>query len=199
MHIPQDIIEFVLRWRRKGQRYNYDRLEDCFDGFFTAFVLYNFLYDLICDYERSRFPQTGDRKRATEVVRQFLGSDALSSDPNIRAHALAIKGTVESGTLYVRDAVWDAKRVRSLGSSDPVEWAQSVLDILYQIRCNTFHGSKSFNEDQRVILIPCIRILEAVNDMLIERTAPNQTVQRTGTSRFARSEIRTSSAASSRR
>jgi len=44
-----------------------------------------------------------------------------------------------------------------------------LLEIVYQIRCNTFHGQKRFEESQRQILDPCIRILERLNDMMITK------------------------------
>ncbi len=184
MHVPQDIIEFSLRWRRKGQQYKYDKLEDYFDGFFTAFVLYNFLYELICDYDPSHFPQTGDRQRATEVAIRFLGSEAIASNQRIRTHTLEIKDAVESRNFYVRDTVWDNNRVKSLESRDAGQWAKNMLEIIYQIRCNTFHGSKSFAWEQRTILLPCIRILEAVNDMLIEKVDPSLALRRAIASRL---------------
>ncbi len=70
--------------------------------------------------------------------------------------------------------MWDKERARRLEFTNSEEWAKSVLDILYQIRCNLFHGSKPFSEDQRVILIPCIHILETINDLLIKEIAPGQ-------------------------
>lgn len=183
MHVPEDIVKFMMRWRMKSRHYNYNGLTDCFDGFFSAFVLYNFLYDLICDYNQAEYPQAGDRRRATEVALQFLGGTTIAADVDIRTNAFAIKGLIEGSTFYIRETAWDRHKLERLASNDNEEWAIGLLDIIYQIRCNTFHGRKSFQEEQKDILVPCIRILERLNDMIIGKIAPNNSLQRTGNPR----------------
>jgi hypothetical protein len=42
MDVPEDILDFMRRWRNKSTAYDYTRVEDCSDGFFTAFVLLQF-------------------------------------------------------------------------------------------------------------------------------------------------------------
>jgi len=73
MGIPTDILDFVLRWRAKGRQYELNKLTDCFDGFFTAFVLYNLLYDLVCVRNESEYSYRGDEERATKVRRSSSG------------------------------------------------------------------------------------------------------------------------------
>lgn len=161
----------MRRWRNKSMGYNYTHVADCFDGFFTAFVLYNFLYDLICEYDPTHYPQPGDKKRATEVVLSFLGSNAIATNSHLRRSADSIRQLVENGTFYLRGNVWDAEKVSGLASNDSGIWANALLQILYQIRCNTFHGRKSFQAEQKSILVPSIEVLEALNDMLMDRIA----------------------------
>jgi hypothetical protein len=174
MDVPEDILEFMLRWRRKSALYNYARVEDCFDGFFTAFVLYNFLYDLICEYDPAHYPQSGDRKRATEVVLSFLGAETIATEIDLRTSASSIKQVVENGTFYLRGNAWDAQKMSGLASDDHGTWAKTLLEILYQIRCNTFHGRKSFQQKQKRMLVPSIGALEKINDMLIRKIAGDQ-------------------------
>lgn len=179
MNIPDDMVEFLLRWEAKGRRYNFKNLVDCFDGFFTAFVLYNLLYDLLCAQNEAEYRYRGDEERATNVARKFLGAAAIAEDAGIRTNACAIKRLVESGIFYIRESAWDAARIEKLRSNDPEQWSKGLLEIVYKIRCNTFHGRKSFQESQRDILIPCIKILRRLNDMMIEKLAPNQRFQPT--------------------
>ena len=68
---------------------------------------------------------------------------------------------------------WDAEKVSGLASNDSQIWANALLQILYQIRCNTFHGRKSFQTQQKRILVPSIKALETLNDMLMDRIAGN--------------------------
>jgi hypothetical protein len=171
MHVPEDILEFILRWRRKSTLYNYELLEDCFDGFFTAFVLYNFLYDLICEYNPNDYPQSGDRKRATEAVLSFLGSETIYNEMDLRRSASSIMDVVRDRTFYLRGNVWDEQKMSGLASDDSVTWAKALLKVLYQIRCHTFHGRKSFQSEQKRILVPSIRALEIINDLVIRKIA----------------------------
>jgi hypothetical protein len=172
--VPEDILDFMLRWRRKSTLYDYNQVEDCFDGFFTAFVLYNFLYDPICEYDPVDYPQRGDRQRATEVVLSFLGSEAIATNAELRRGADSIRQLVENGTFYLRGEQWDAQRVSGLTSPDSYTWAAALLQILYQIRCNTFHGRKQFRPVQKRILVPSIKALETINDMLMHKIAGNR-------------------------
>ncbi len=77
MGIPADLLDFVLRWRAKGRHYDVNRLANCFDAFFTAFVLYNPLYDLVCVRNESEYPYRGDEERATKVPKKFLGAEIM--------------------------------------------------------------------------------------------------------------------------
>jgi len=171
MHVPEDILDFMMRWRRKSDAYDYKRVEDCFDGLFTAFVLYNFLYDLICEYDPVHYPQSGDRQRATEVVLSFLGPETIATNADLRRSADSIRQLVENGTFYLRGDRWDAQRVSGLISPDSHTWASAFLQVLYQIRCNTFHGRKQFRPVQKRILVPSIKALETINDMLMQKIA----------------------------
>lgn len=177
MNVPSDIIDFMLRWRKKSRQYDYNRLNHCFDGFFTIFVLYNFLYDLICEYDRQTYPQQGDRRRATDVVVQFLGGQVIASDKEIRTNAFLIKKLVENGIFCIRASTWDRTKVADIENEEPTCWAVSLLEILYQVRCNTFHGQKPFLDKQKEILVPCIKTLQRICDMLIDKIAPGHHLQ----------------------
>lgn len=173
MSLPADTLKFILRWRAKGHQYNMNNLTDCFDGFFTAFVLYNLLYNLVCARNESDYPYDKDEDRATKAPKKFIGADIIAADAEIRGNANIIKGLIENGAFYIRETTWDCARIVKLNSNDPEQWSKGILEIVYKIRCNTFHGQKSFSQSQKDILIPCIKILQRLNDMMIEKLAPN--------------------------
>ena len=143
------------------------KLEDCFDRFFTSYVLYNFLYELVGIREGYEFH--GDEEAAIKVVRKFLGAQILFGDEDLQREAKALVELINQRIFYVRDTAWDAERVAKLRTSDPEQWSKGLLEIVYKIRCNTFHGQKRFEPQQCLILQPCIRVLERLNDKLIEK------------------------------
>ena len=56
----------------------------------------------------------------------------------------------------------DAKLLTELESRDTNEKATAILDTIYQVRCNMFHGHKGFQGVQRGLLQPMIVLLETV-------------------------------------
>ena len=166
MRVASDIFDFIKRWREKTKDYGAEDLAHVFDHFFSAFVLYNYLYVQITEIENYGFEY--DRERATKSIRKYLGSKAVADDSVIKENAGVIKELISVGTFYIRDTHWDSKRITKLNSPDEETWSKGVLEIIYQIRCNTFHGRKNFAEKQKEILIPCIRIIERLNDLVID-------------------------------
>lgn len=164
MPLPPDTFEFIRRWRDKRHHYNHDTLEDVFDRFFTSYVLYNFLYELVA--LREEYKSQGDRYAAIGVVRRYLGSDPLFADEILQRSARDIVDLIQDRTFYIRDIVWDLRQVAKLQTCDPEQWSEGLLEILYRIRCNTFHGQKRFDAAQRLILQPCITALDRLNDII---------------------------------
>lgn len=167
MSIPADTESFINRWREKRNGYDLESPEGCFDRFFTSFVLYNYLYDLI--NLREKFGIEKDNEKAAKIPRKFIGAQNLFEDELLRKESKELVRLIETKTFYIREAAWDAPRVEKLKSPDPEQWSKGLLEIAYNIRCNTFHGSKRFEEGQILILAPCIRAIERINDILIEK------------------------------
>ena len=107
--------------------------------------------------------------KAAKAAKKFLGAHAIFADPVIRQNGDKIRTLIEAKTFYIRDKVWDSKKVEKLNSADPEQWVKGLLEIIYGIRCNTFHGQKAFDERQSAILDPCIGVIERLNDILIEK------------------------------
>jgi len=166
MNVPKDILDFAERWQEKTTHYGSESLADVFDHFFSAFVLYNFLYNQITEGESYNFDS--DEERATKSIRKYLGAEMIFNDPVIRDNAERIKTLISNGTFYIRDSAWDSQRIKKLESPDKETWGKGLMEMIYKIRCNTFHGSKRFAENQKNILIPCINIIERVNSMVVE-------------------------------
>jgi hypothetical protein len=43
---------------------------------------------------------------------------------------------------------------------------KAITDILYSIRCNTFHGQKGYNDNQIELLQPVCILLEKIIELL---------------------------------
>ena len=167
MNIPNDILDFAERWQEKTNDYGTESLTDVFDHFFSAFVLYNFLYTQVSEKEDYNF--SGDAEQATKTIRKYLGAKTIFTDSTIQENTQKIKSLISDEIFYIRDAVWDAHRIEKLNSLDEESWSKGLLEIIYKIRCNAFHGSKQFKENQKQILVPCICIVERINEMVIEK------------------------------
>jgi nickel-dependent lactate racemase len=93
----------------------------------------------------------------------------IFNDRAIKEDAGKITNLISNGTFYIRETAWDSERIEKLDSQDEETWSKGLLEIIYQIRCNTFHGAKSFTDNQKRILIPCIKIVERINGMVIDK------------------------------
>src|SRR2546427_9272068 len=120
MPLPSDTRAFVQRWRQKGTEYKFEPLDECFDRFFTAFVLYNCLYNIVTDRERYEFRH--DYDKAVKVVPKFLTADDLYRDQVVRREAAKLVSLIEHRTFYVREKVWDDLRISKLRTADSEQW-----------------------------------------------------------------------------
>lgn len=170
---------FCERWITKADAYQTHHIEDLFDKFFTLFVAYNRLYSAAAelhrttlDTRRAQMPR-GDRYEATTVMCRLITQsrflDASRESPAIAAACQKIANLLINHHFFLHsvrgtkepDLGRDAKLADGLHNYRLL----SVLECLYQIRCNIFHGEKEFARRQAELLIPAITLLEAVVSM----------------------------------
>lgn len=157
----------MKRWELNSKSNTLDGVASHFDRFFSAWVLYNYLYEALA--ESGMGTPRNDTDNATKMVRKLLGADCLYKNPVLQKNAGDLVSLFEGGIFYIREGVWDAERVRKLKCEDPPQWVKGLLEVIYQIRCNIFHGGKEFKEEQVAILKPCIAIIEELNDLIFEK------------------------------
>lgn len=63
----------------------------------------------------------------------------------------------------------DLKLKDKLVSQSPKEQAEGILELIYHVRCNLFHGEKRFNPRQEDFLKPIVRILQSIVQELYAR------------------------------
>lgn len=170
------IESFCDRWIDKAQGYRSDELEDLFDRFFTLFVVYNRFYSTAADlYRGTRDPREalmlqGDRREATTIMSRLIGQrrflDVAKECPEIAGSCEAISELLRNQQFFLHstrgtkdpDLLRDAKLADGLRRYALL----AVLECLYQIRCNFFHGEKEFAPCQARLLVPAIALLERV-------------------------------------
>jgi hypothetical protein len=108
--------------------------------------------------------------------------DRLESDP-VTAQAIdGMRRILEDGWFFVvlsgpqaeGNREKDQRLLRSFRSRDPERRAEAVLKFVYNIRCNTFHGSKNFDRVQIPVLEPCITVLSRLNRLLFDKLKGRQ-------------------------
>ena len=63
----------------------------------------------------------------------------------------------------------DKKLLEDLRSENEHRKVGALLDIIYSVRCNMFHGHKGFDRVQIDILIPLTILLDKLTTLLYER------------------------------
>lgn len=170
------IERFCDRWIGKAEAYRSNDLEDLFDRFFTLFVAYNRFYSAAAEMYRKTLDarqatmRQGDRQEATTIMARLIGqprlSDAIQETPAVGYSCEIIAGLLENRQFFLHsdrgtkepDLARDAKLADGLRKRTVL----AVLQCLYQIRCNIFHGEKEFAPRQAQLLIPAITLLEAI-------------------------------------
>lgn len=180
---------FCDSWLRKARTYEMDSLSDYFDKFFTIYTVFNKVYDEATRFllrtrripppknSRGEFAPMPDRVSATEYVVRFYGYSALQKeimeDEQCRDAVDNIVNLIESGRFYFYedyktgspDTVRDLKLANEASKYKP----QAILALIYQARCNLFHGTKQYHEVQRVLLHNLIMILEFITVRVFEK------------------------------
>jgi hypothetical protein len=173
------IERFCERWIIKADAYRSDSIEDLFDRFFTLFVAYNRFYSAAAELHRAtldplhaKMPQ-GDRHEATTVmarlIRQSRFTDVVNETPSIAAACQAIAELLENHHFFLHtfrgtndpNLEKDSKLADGLRKHSLL----AVLECLYQIRCNIFHGEKEFAPRQAELLAPALTLLETIVSM----------------------------------
>lgn len=164
MNIPKDTQKFTARWRLKYESLKIENLEDYFDCFFSCWVLYNHFYEVIASNGYGNSQE--DKKNAVKMVTKLIGTEDLFKNEILQCEAEKIISLINSKQFYIRDHKWDEQRINKLNTQDACQWIKGLLEIVYAIRCNTFHGEKEFKNNQKEILLPCINIVKELNNLI---------------------------------
>ncbi len=183
MALSPELATFCQNWRAKAETYSSENIRDAFDRFFTLYVAFNRLYAEATFRLarrgqvrlRDRFP---DSHGAREYVLQFCGAGALTRTwednqetgaalrqiaDHLRQRRFALKLDMVTGE---RRPEADRELLMALESRSRNRRAKAGLEVLYAIRCNMFHGHKSFDPIQVELLGPAIVLLDSTINVL---------------------------------
>ncbi|WP_124515893.1 hypothetical protein [Burkholderia ubonensis] len=178
--------QFCDAWLQKAHDSDIHAIAGVFDRFFALWIVFNRLYEeaahILVRENHSiarRFPLRGqrlyrpppDRLSATRGVVYFCGSvtlrQALKDDRHYEDIEDALR-CIERGEFHLHenyetgepDREEDMRLVQRSRQGDP----EALLTLLYQARCNLFHGQKAYSESQRPLLNGMIVILAVAID-----------------------------------
>jgi hypothetical protein len=188
MSLSREFEDFYRRWMEKANNPGRNGLNDYFDGYFSLFVVFNRLYaetTFILGRRRqinlaqnTSFP---DAKAAKTYVLQYLGSrnylEKLKDNQATQAALEELKDLIRRHRFYIklniltgeRQEQKDEELLTKLDSRGTGQRAEAVLDLLYSVRCNMFHGHKGFQEVQVDLLKPLSRVLKSTIEILYEK------------------------------
>lgn len=175
MALSPDFVLFCQRWQDKANLYRGVEVADWFDKFFTLWVLFNALYTEVAW-------RTGNEGIADDVAGQdnllhYLGARAFIEE--LRRDRDVVEALTQIQT-FLHDHVYYFKLDRKTGARQPKEderllndfrsngtngQGKAILEALYSIRCNLFHGHKAFDPGQVDLLRPITVILKSVIDV----------------------------------
>ncbi|HIF9244652.1 TPA: hypothetical protein ACX6Q3_003315 [Photobacterium damselae] len=181
MALHPHVQSFYTEWLNKADSYNNGSLSDYFNKAFSLFTLYNKLY-AEASFELARRgtitfdPKRGfpDKKGATEFSPKFVGFDRLyhlfTKNESCRNAISNLIQCLEDERFYIKLSMIYGERqrdkdevlLRGLKSNGRKKKVRSVLDLIYSVRCNMFHGNKRFDQVQVDLLEPVTVILRAV-------------------------------------
>lgn len=181
MALHPHVHDFYREWLGKADSYQEETLSSSFNKAFSLFTLYNKLYaeatftlardgEIRLD-ERRGFP---DRKGATEYAPQYLVHenllDLLTNDPVCEEAVSELIEHIENERFYIKLSMLHGERqpgldrqlAQRMRSTEVKEKIEAILDLIYSVRCNMFHGNKQFDQVQVDLLKPVTIILRKV-------------------------------------
>ena len=190
MPVSQEFLDFVSSWQHKAEEYNANDMRSCFDKFFTLYVVFNRIYAEAtfslarrCQVKiKTSFP---DSKAATDYILQFVGANHFVSrimeDDNSAAALKEITQLIQDERFYIkldmvtgnRQQHHDAELLTNLESNNIATKAKAILETIYSVRCNMFHGHKGFDEVQIEILRPIIVLLKKTITITLDKLQRN--------------------------
>lgn len=171
--------EFIDNWELKLSQIknDNDELKELYDKFTTLLTIYNRYYNeafhQFKEDKKLTKSRYSDFEKATTVVLEFLGADSLTSRFNENQKEIDdLCMLIENQIFHINlvdgepSEETDRQLLENLKSNSPEVKCKAVLSAIYNVRCNIVHGYKDFQEYQRLIVEPLVKLLESVIELL---------------------------------
>lgn len=158
------VKQFVHRWHSKISRMQKGKNEKnfVFDKFINEYIIYSALVNVIKPQE---YKHKCDCIYCTKVMAEYIAeriSNTLIlklSDPV--NELIKIIDTKQFKVVSSKDKNPELKE--NWLSGDPRNQLSALLETLYYMRCNLFHGQKEYSDDQIFLLKPAFVSLSMIN------------------------------------
>lgn len=173
--------EYIESWKEKISGIKDDNLGNLFEKYSTFYTLHNRLYNdffrILRDDGKLLKPRYSDFEKATTSIIQFNSAENIiktlnynNNFPDIEAIAELIENDIFHINLAdgVAQKNVDIELMNNLRSDVAEVKAKAVLSSIYNIRANMLHGEKHFEEHQRMLLEPLIRIIQTIINLELE-------------------------------
>ena len=157
----RNAIKSAERWIAKANENPSEDLNPQIDKFFSLYVSYNIIYSLISN------EKNWDRCSAVNVISSYMKKNNITSFATSKDDILKMIKPIRNHEIFhIYENNNDFKLISNIDASIDVE--ESVLNLLYGIRCNMFHGQKELISEQLLLLIPANTVLENLVISLIK-------------------------------
>lgn len=183
--MEKQLEEFSQRWINKADNIQGEDMNVLFDKFFSLYIVYNKLYTEVTHTLSNEgkinlnnggsFP---DQNAATSYVIQYLGCNNLreriEGEENMTNNFEALEMILEHHLFNIclnpvtghPNHRKDRELLAKIRSNSCNEKFTSILEFIYQVRCNMFHGRKGYEPVQEIVLQPVVQILDKVVKVL---------------------------------
>ena len=175
-----EIRDFYEEWMRKVSTLtSHDGSRYSFEKFIYLYIIYNALYcraTTCLKYKGITFASSEKEQAVDNVIKFFDGNSQQCGENLIDflqrrndVDVEAIKDFNHGFDIYSlrryssEEAQKNDFELRDkLLSSSTKKQAEGVLELIYRVRCNLFHGEKRFNPRQEDFLRPIVEILQSI-------------------------------------
>lgn len=193
-----ELQDFCLRWQEKADNYSEDNLADIFDKFSSLYIIFNRLYNTLegilrdkdelnnipgIRFKNAKNKELNDNVAATKLVAFYLEPKAVFILEILTNEINLYKTIIENNIFHFysnSELLKDNRNkndqniLKDLKSKIPEKRLFGILTVLYKLRCNLFHGTKGFFNEQKEVLLPAISSLKIINQSLIEKINSEQ-------------------------
>lgn len=178
--MTQETRDYIETWTNKISSYKGDDLGTLFDKYTALFTLYNRLYNESFRQMKANNQLTKQRysdfEKATKLVVEFNSAEEIINRLKRKNNFVDIENIadlIRNDIFHINlaDGVSqkdiDLELMKNLENNQPTIKAQAAVSTIYNVRCNMQHGEKHFEEHQRMLLEPLIRILDMIVELQI--------------------------------